>query len=382
MRSITHSALGGVAGGTGAEGSRPDGSSGLEPLLEKLPADEYASARAVLDELLEGGEATIRKLVVLVGEEFGDPAGVKAKYALHGLVHHVSRPNAGGHRGMLASTLAGLLDSNHSDELKAFLCRQLQLCGRTDEVPALAVLLESDRLCEPATQALTAIGGTGAADALRKALKSATGSRRVTLINALGALEDREVAASIRGDAAAEDADLRLVAWYALGNAGDSESADRLLEAAVGPASCERTQATDACLRLARALAEAGKPSQAEDICRRLLSMRKGSDDVQDLCAAMECLASVLEEGAVQDFLEGLNAKDPRLRVPLARIAVDLARGIHEEHPEPAGKLLEKVLAATEEEAVHVEVELIRLRRRGGESARVLPGASGKGGAS
>jgi hypothetical protein len=204
----------------------------------------------------------------------------------------------------------------------------------------------------------------------------------MTLINALGALEDRKVADSIHEDAAAEDADLRLVAWYALGNAADFRSAEGLLEAAAGPASYERTQATDACLRLARALVEAGKAPQAEGICRRLLSIRRGSGDVQDLCAAMECLAGVLGEGAVGDFLEGLNAEDPRLRVPLARIALGLARDIHEEHPESAGKLLEKVLAATQEEAVHVEVELIRLGRRGGESARVLPGTRGKGGAS
>lgn len=131
----------------------------LAQILEKLPAEDYQTAQRVCEQLLSGGPGTIRQLVGMVGDEFGDPDGVKPKYALHGLASYVSRPGAQRQRKLLAETLAGQLSADHSDELKAFIVRQLQLCGRTQEVPALAKLLSSDRLCNPAAQALAAIGG-------------------------------------------------------------------------------------------------------------------------------------------------------------------------------------------------------------------------------
>jgi hypothetical protein len=47
----------------------------------------------------------------------------------------------------------------------------LQLVRQAGEVPALAGLLESDGLCEPAAQALQAIGGGGAEGAARRAIE-------------------------------------------------------------------------------------------------------------------------------------------------------------------------------------------------------------------
>ena len=134
----------------------------LAGILKKLPADEYEAAQGLCEKLLAGGPETVRKLVGMVGDEFGDPDGVKPKYALHGLVMHAARPGAERQRKMLAETLAGELNAEHSNELKAFLCRQLQLCGRAQEVPALAKLLEDERLGEPARQAIQAIGGEAA----------------------------------------------------------------------------------------------------------------------------------------------------------------------------------------------------------------------------
>lgn len=328
-------------------------------LLEKLPDSDHKKAAQVLEEILKAGPGGVRQVIEAVGENFGDPEGVKPKYAVHGLVHYSCRPGAETQRRLVAGTLAGLLDSDHSDEFKAFVCRQLQLCGRSDEVPAIAKLLASDRLCEPAAQALTAIGGDKAIGALRAALGDATGKRRATIINALGRFGDRAAASEIRKETDAKDTDLRLSAWYALGNAGDAASMDALLKAASGKGSFERTQATDACLRLARALAKDGKRSQAETICRRLISMRKAEDDVGDRCAALECLATVLGAGAISDVAAALTSGELRLRNPAARTAVELARAIRKDHPADARKLLKKVLGATEEEAVRVDAQLL-----------------------
>ena len=333
----------------------------LAKLIHPLPTTDGAQAEQILAEILKGGGDAVKQLAVTTGEEFGLEDGVKPKYALHGLVHHVCREGAQSERKLVAETLAGLLDDEHSDELKAFICRQLQLCGRDEEVPALARLLTSDRLCEPATQALGAIGGDKAAAALRGALPEATGGRRTTLVNALGRLADKASAGEIRKDIDAQDADRRVVAWYALGNIGDAASADVLLKAASGEPGYERTQATDACLRLARGLAAGGKPADAEKICRQLMTMRQADDEVHEQCAALACLGDVLGAQALDDMMSSLDSSNLWLRNATARIAVDLGRAIVKEHPADAKKLLDKTIESTDEEAVHADAKVILL---------------------
>lgn len=165
--------------------SRDRLSSVLATVFKMIPAKNAEQAQAIGKTLVAGGAEMVRQLVGLVGNEFGDSDGALPKQALHALVIHAARPGADKERATVAETLARELQAKHSDELMAFIIRQLQLCGRTQEVPSLGRLLESDRLCEPATQALLAIGGTAARDALKSALPRATGERKITLSQAV-----------------------------------------------------------------------------------------------------------------------------------------------------------------------------------------------------
>ena len=166
-------------------------SADLAALFKQLPAQSYEQAEEIGKILVAGGAGTVRQLVSLIGDEFGDSDGAKPKEALHALVIYASRPGADDERRVVAEALAEQLSAEHSDELKALIARQLQLCGRTDDVPAIAKLLTSDRLCEPATQALLAIGGKEAQQAIRSALPKASDKRRSTLSQAVGLLSAR-----------------------------------------------------------------------------------------------------------------------------------------------------------------------------------------------
>jgi len=331
----------------------------LDEILEKLPVDDDATSSQLLERLLEGGPATIARLVEMVGDEFGDPAGVKAKYAVHGLAHYASRPGADGQRKLVAETLAKQLSADHSDELKAFLCRQLQLCGRAEEVPALVTLLGSQRLCEPATQALLAIGGEEATAALRAALAGANGKRLPTIVKALGRMQDKASAAAIRKLAGHADRDVRLTVWYALGNMGDDGAVDILSKAAEINAPYERTQATDACLLLGRRLAETGNGKDAEKVFRQLLAKRRAAEDAHDRCAALQGLAAAIGAKAVGDVMSALDSREAQYRHPAASTAVDLARSIQKDQPQEAEKLLKKVLLSTPEEAVLQQAKML-----------------------
>lgn len=162
----------------------------ITKLIEPLPSDDYESAGKTCGQLLGGGAATVSQLVRMAGDDFGDAEGVKPKYALHALAHHASRPDNGGDRRLLAEALAAELAADHSDELKAFVVRQLQLCGQAEEAPALAKLLTSDRLCDPATQALAAIGGSEAIQALKESQRSAQGDRKVAITQAIEMIQN------------------------------------------------------------------------------------------------------------------------------------------------------------------------------------------------
>jgi HEAT repeat protein len=250
---------------------------------------------------------------------------------------------------MVAVSLAKQLEADHSDELKAFICRQLQLCGRAEEVSALAKLLESERLCEPATQALLAIDAPQATAALRSALAGAKGVRRMTIVKALGRQRDQASAAAVRPDAADPDPEMRLVALYALANMGDAGAADVLLKAAEAKSPYERSQAVEACLLLARRLGEQGRAKDAENVYRRLLGGSKSPEQVHVRSAALDGLAELLGAGALPDVMAALESDEPDYRVPAARTAVRLAPALDKSQ---ATELAKAVLEATEEEAV------------------------------
>lgn len=355
MKTTQMLTLGAAGASVGAAAAEPD----LDAAFEKLPANDVDTAVQVCKELLAGGAATIKKLIVGVGEEFGDPNGVKPKYALHGVVVYAARPKGDKDRALVAETLAAELSAKHSDELKAFLCRQLQLCGRTDEVGALAKLLTSERLCEPATQALLAIGGKDATAALRAALPKADGKRRVTILYALGRQRDKESAANVRKFAGADDWTVRLAALYALSRMPDAASADAAFKAAQTKPSYNRARAVDAYLTLCQRMGAEGEADQAAANVRRFAERKDLAP--HERCGAVHALA--MGAGAVKDVLAALDVREPRVRIAAARTAVQLAKRLQKDNPAEAGKLLKKVLSATEEKALLLAAEQLLGRK-------------------
>ena len=325
-----------------------------------FPAPTAADAQGACKALVAGGAGVIDELVDLVGQEFGDAGGVKAKYTLHAVALYSARPGAAGDRAMAAGALAKHLAKTHSAELKAFVLRQLQWCGRADDVAAMAPLLGDERLCEPTAQALAAIGGDKATAALRAAMAEAKGKRRATIIMALGRLGDAAAAPAVRALAQTPDRNIHLAALYALANAGDAEAADLCLKAAGGKPSFDRTQATDACLLLARRLTEVGKPREGASILNRLLDQRKGEQDVHDRCAILQTLAETSPAGTVGAVIAALKSKDATCRLPAARTAVDLAEALRTKSPADAKRLLDAALAATGEGRVLQQARALR----------------------
>lgn len=246
--------------------------------VNKVPTDDRTVADAVCRELAAGGAERIAQLVGIVGEP-GDERGIRPRYALHGLVGYCSRPEAEAERKTLAGALATELGGKHSPEVKDFLLEQLRLCGTPAEVPAIARLLRDQRLGLPAIAALASIGDETAVKALRDGLAASAGRHRVGILQALGRLRDKDCVAAVMKDAGSKERDVHLAAIYALANIGDPAAIDAVKAAAKAESYYERTQGVDACLLLARRLAEQEKTDEAKAVYRHVLGACTAEDE-------------------------------------------------------------------------------------------------------
>ena len=275
-------------------------SSALAKLVDSLPDPDERGLLSSINkqtvddvtaQIHEGGRRSLVALVKMLVEP-GKGDDVKARYALHCLAVHVCKLDNDKTRGAFAATLASQLGGDRPKAVQKYVIEQLQVAGGKEVVPALGKMLLDEQLCEPAAQALAAIGD-GAAEQFRNALANSGGKARLTIIQNLGVLGDAYSAGRLKTAIGDEDREIRLAAGWALANIGDSGSVDMLLRAADAEDAYERVKATKACLLLAERLLTAGRKEPAVKIYEHLRDTRNGSDEAYVRDAANQGLEIV-----------------------------------------------------------------------------------------
>ena len=289
----------------------------VEELVAKQPAATKAEGQRLAAEIVTLGPAAVKAICAKLKPpaQGGD---VRERFALHGLALYVARPEAEAERAMLAGALTDALAAAKDREVKAFLVRQLQLCGRDEAVAPLAALLGSKDLYEPATQALLRIGTRRAVVALVEALPSARGKRRITLVRACGDARDKAAAPEILKDAASADRTMRLTALWALANIAEPQAESVLAKAATVQAPYERSQATTFTLLFARRRAEGGDAATCARVCRGLIKARP--NDAHVVCAALTALVQSIGEDALDDVMAAAKHDDKEVRTTALRL--------------------------------------------------------------
>ena len=243
----------------------------MEMHLKDIESNDAAVRRRAFEGILGLGiEAAAARLVrLLVEPGGGDDVG--ARFALHGLAVHATRPGAEAERAAYAEALAAALDGDLHVAAKRFIIGELQLSGRDEAVPALAKLLASDDLAEGARMALLANPSQKAVEALREALPKAKGRLRVGILHALGLRNDAASVRLLLAEARAADPAARLGAIEALAWIGAPE-AEPVIAAGLQEGD-ERTRraVVDAYLRLGERLEAAGKRDAARKLYEYLL---------------------------------------------------------------------------------------------------------------
>ena len=250
-------------------------------LVSKLPdPDENGllsnidkeSVENVITEIHKTGRDGIVGLIDMLVEP-GKADDVKPRYALHCLALYVCKLNDKKHRRAFAEILASQLDRDRPKQIKGYLIRQLQVAGGKEVAGALGKFLLDEELCEYAAQALAAIGD-GAAEQLRDTLAGTKGKCRLTVIQNLGVVRDKESIHTLKQALGDEDRDIRLAAAWGLANISDAGSVDVLTRAADAKNPYERIKAAQACLLLAENLLAAGKKKDAMKIYAHLRDTR------------------------------------------------------------------------------------------------------------
>ncbi|HEG42990.1 MAG TPA: DUF1080 domain-containing protein [Phycisphaerales bacterium] len=290
-------------------------------ILEKMPADNAKIERELSAEIIKAGSGAITTICDLIVPP-GTGDDTKARYALSSLSFYTSRSNADGGRSRYIAVLNEVLAKATDKEVQSFFISQLQLVVREETVSPylLSGYLRDERLCEPATMALLAIGTDAAEKAFLNALRTADQKNLPTIIHALGQMQSKAAADAISKHASSKDTITRLISLRALANIAD-KSADRLLEKALAKASGpERGRIASFYLLYAQRLTENNRQRQAAKICRKLIKNRTYDVGANIQCAALSILVSAESNRALNDLLDAMDNKS--IKVQAAALAL------------------------------------------------------------
>jgi HEAT repeat protein len=327
-------------------------------LLERFPAQDTGEKERLALELIELGPDGILEICrMLLPPGKGDDTNVR--FALSAITTTVARGGTEKERWMYARALIKALETEADKEIRVFLIRQLQRTGKTESVKPLGKYLDDKRLCEPAVQALLAIGSSAAEKVLLGSLKSSRGKNRVTIIKALGELRSKGATKRILEYAASRDDELRQVALFALANIGDPQAESVLDKVSLEAPSYERLKAPSLYLLYAQRLAESGHKVQCVRICRRLIQSYTAPQESHIPCTAMSILVDTLGEKALADLLQAMDSSDQELRMR----ALELSNKI------PGEEATAKWITKMEGTAPDVQAQIIAMLGERGDKA-------------
>ena len=300
----------------GAQATQSD----VRALVDRFPAQNSEMRQNLASQVMEmGSEGILEICLLLVPPGTGDDT--QARYALSALVTYVSDEGGEKARELFAKAIVKALNRQTNKEVQSFLIRQLQRVGKRESIKPLKRYLDDKSLCEPATQALLAIGSPEAEKVLLKALGKSTGANRVTIIKALGELRSEKATKKILPFVSDKNNELRQVTLYALANIGDPLAEKVLSMVSLEAPTYERTRAPSLYLLYAQRLSESGHKRECANICRNLIAGYTAPQESHTQCTALSLLVDTVEEIAFDDLLRAMNSTNKELRTRALELA-------------------------------------------------------------
>ena len=333
----------------------------IQKILLKYPAQNAAELDKQSYEILRLGKDGILSVCRLLVPP-GEADDSRVRFALGGLTTYVNQTGKEDLRKLYAKAVIKALDSASDKNVKAFLIRQLQRCGKKESVRSLKKYLSDPRLSEQVVLALLTIGSFEAETVLLRSLNSVPQNNKASIIKALGELRSQRAVGKILKVSSIRDRELRSAAHFALANIGDPRAEDVLNKVAIAAGPYERAQAPSLYLLFAQRLAEHGQKQLCLNICRELIQSYMSPQESHVACAALAKMADVLEEKVFDDLLVGMDSPSKEFRMK----ALELSDRI------PGQEATARWIERLENSRPEVRAEIIGMLEKRGDTS-VLP---------
>ncbi len=277
-------------------------------VLAQLPADNQNKYNELIKDLTTTGEEGVLALVGQMNSP-GQGSNAQIDYALSGMSHFVTEEGQSSLRTMLENAYAKALEQNRDREIKAFIIRQLGICGTDASIEKLAVYLNREELSGPASRAIASIGSEKAGQALMASLKSRMGTVKTQqdAILALSYIPFVNGAEKlIKGYLNSDNTDMRKATLYTLSKIGTKASLADLAKAAESVGyKMEKTGANDANIILIKRVIEWGDVTVATKAANDLLkkSTKAGQADTRIAAMQLTMSAAVKKRKATSKIL-------------------------------------------------------------------------------
>ncbi len=289
--------------------------------LAQMPANDLVHRDRVLNELIALGPQGFEKMTqLLTPAGQGDDTAVR--FALNSLARYTSDFGKEDARQLVENGLLAALGVQTDAEVSTFLLNQLNLVGSDKAVNAIKKYLENEKLTEPVTQTLVAIGSETAAMALFENFPKVSDKGKVTLTKALGELRCEKALRPLTLAAESENQNLRKVALAALANIGNTESY-KLLQKAAGDVDFkyEPTHAAEAFLVYADRLAENGETKLSRKALKAIMKANQSDDRLHNNAAALSVYARRFGYEAMPLLLKVVDNNNKEFRYAVLNIA-------------------------------------------------------------
>lgn len=264
-------------------------------VLAQIPAQNSQNYNKQMADLASTGEEGVLLLVSYMNPP-GEQSNAMTEYTLSGLTAYVMEAGREKERLTVANAYVRALDQTDERETKAFLVRQLQLCGRDEAVDALGRYLTFGDLSGPAARALASINTDRARQAMQSALMRRMGNTK-TQADVVLAIGEAGMAINedlIAGFVNSPDEGLRRATYYTLGRIGTVASLKSLQQAAARVNyTIENTGANEAYIALIKKLIAQGETKETGKAANNLLKAATKVGATHTRIAALEMLFSL-----------------------------------------------------------------------------------------
>lgn len=259
----------------------------LEKLLSAFPLpeekrqilsniDKDAMEKSIDAMMAKPAEVAKGLVDLLKDPEKAPGADIQARHAIHAIAIRIPAKDQK-KRAQYAEALASTLADERPDAVKAFVIRQIQVCGGKEVIAHVGKLLTVEGIADDAAQALLAIGGEDAVKQFRAALPKVyenTELRRMQL-HALAELSDKASKDAFLKALDDEDEHCRLLAMWGLVQIADKGTIDAYLKAEQKEKGFARNKAAHFTLQFAEKL----KGADAQKVYQHIANTRTGKTE-------------------------------------------------------------------------------------------------------